>query len=80
MKLPPKIASKILKSTTEAIVVVDASGKIVFVNKQAERLFGYARKRDPVGDDIEVLMPAAVRHAHAAHRHGYRGSPHQVDR
>ena len=76
MKLPPKIASRILKSTTEAIVVVDASGKIVFVNKQAERLFGYSAK-EILGDDIEILMPSAVRQAHAAHRRGYGGSPHR---
>lgn len=76
MKLPPKIASKILKSTTEAIVVVDAAGKIVFLNKQAERLFGYVAK-EVLGEDIEILMPAAVRHAHAAHRQGYEGSPHR---
>ena len=56
--------------------MVDATGKIVFLNKQAERLFGYAAK-EVLGEDIEILMPAAVRHAHAAHRQGYEGSPHR---
>lgn len=75
MKLPPKIAAKILKSTTEAIVVVDSAGKIVFANKQAERLFDYDAK-EMIGNDIELLMPEAVRRAHAAHRQSYEHFPH----
>jgi protein-histidine pros-kinase len=75
MKLPPKIARKVLKSATEAIVVVDGAGQIVFLNEQAEKLFGYDA-RELLGSDIEVLMPAGVRHAHVAHRKHYHGTPH----
>ncbi len=75
MKLPAKTAAKILKSTTEAIVVVDAAGKIVFANKQAEKLFGYTIK-EMIGEYIELLMPEGVRHAHASHRKTYKGTPH----
>ena len=75
MKLPANTAAKILKSTTEAIVVVDAAGKILFANKQAEKLFGYTIK-EMVGEYIELLMPEGVRHAHADHRKTYKGTPH----
>lgn len=75
MQLPPKIADRILDSATDAIVVIESSGRIVFVNQKAERLFNY-RANELVGKDIEMLMPEAARRAHAAHRKRYAGNPH----
>lgn len=75
MKLPPKIARKILHSTAQAIVVVGGDGQVVYFNERAEELFGY-KAREVLGQDIEMLMPSGVRHAHAAHRKQYRGAPH----
>ncbi|MDH4049597.1 MAG: PAS domain S-box protein, partial [Gammaproteobacteria bacterium] len=75
MKLPPQAAQEILKSSTEAIVVVDNDGKIVFVNRQAELLFGYASD-EMLGQTVEMLMPDAMRDGHAKHRHRYDKAPH----
>ena len=75
MTLLPEIATEVLAHSTDAVVLVDAQGKILFVNKQAERLFDYAAD-DLVGRDVEILMPAASRDAHTRHREGYSETPH----
>jgi diguanylate cyclase (GGDEF)-like protein/PAS domain S-box-containing protein len=52
------------------MVVVDRSGRIILVNRQTERLFGYART-ELVGRPVEVLLPTGVRERHVAKREGY---------
>lgn len=75
MTLPPGIAKEILKSSNEAIVVVDAQGLIVFVNHQAEALFGY-NAEEMLGRTVELLLPDAMRGDHAKHRRNFRDKPH----
>ncbi len=75
MKLPAKVATEILSSANDAIVVVDYEGKIVFLNKRAEELFGYGAD-ELVGSDVELLMPEGLRDAHRQHRSGYHRTPH----
>ncbi len=65
---------KLLESAPDAIVIVDGSGRIVFSNSQAERLFGYAT-HELLGKPIEVLIPDSVRQAHVQHRSEYAASP-----
>jgi PAS domain S-box-containing protein len=55
-------------------VQVAGDGSIVLVNGQAERLFRYPRD-ELVGAPVELLLPAAVRDVHAAHRAGYIADP-----
>jgi PAS domain S-box-containing protein len=57
-----------MESAPDALVITDRVGRIQMVNRQAEKLFGYTR-RELVGETVEMLMPQAYRHAHAA-RHG----------
>src|SRR5579862_6261347 len=64
----------VLDSAPDAIVVVDASGLIVLVNSQAERLFGY-RRSELVGQGVEVLVPASARALHPSHRKAYLADP-----
>ncbi len=64
----------LLESAPDGIVVVDTSGKIVIVNGQAEKLFGYA-KDELQGQPIEILVPDKVMHAHAKYRDGYISKP-----
>jgi PAS domain S-box-containing protein len=56
------------------MVIADASGTIVLVNAQTERMFGYARM-DLVGRPVEMLVPERLRHGHAAEREGFAASP-----
>jgi len=48
-----------------ALVVIDASRNISFVNKSAERMFGYD-KAELVGETLDLIIPARLRGAHNA--------------
>jgi PAS domain S-box-containing protein len=62
----------LLESAPDAMVVVDARGRIQLVNSQTEKLFGYDRL-EMVGETIELLVPKRFRKKHARHREGYYG-------
>jgi PAS domain S-box-containing protein len=64
----------IVESAPNAIVVVDADGRVVLVNSQCERLFGY-RRRELVGRSVEMLIPERFRQEYARLRAAYRAAP-----
>jgi PAS domain S-box-containing protein len=64
----------LLETAPDAMVVVEASGRIVFVNRQTEVLFGYTRD-ELLGRAIEILIPERYRSAHPAYRDRYVGDP-----
>ena len=68
-------AWRVLESAPDATVIVDTSGKIVFVNSQADRIFGYA-PQELLGQPVETLIPAEIRHAHVRHRTDFIAEPH----
>ena len=53
-----------------AMLIIDGGGAIVLVNARAEQLFGYARE-ELIGQSIGILLPGAVRDAHAKQRAEY---------
>jgi len=57
------------------MVVVDQDGKIVLVNTQTERLFGY-RREEILGREVEVLLPDSLREQHRLHRKDFIADPH----
>lgn len=61
-------------SAPDAMVLVDAQGRIAVVNAQAERLFGYWRD-ELVGEPVDKLMPAHLRQGHIKHLSEYNGAP-----
>jgi PAS domain S-box-containing protein len=48
----------LLESAPDAVVILEAEGRIALVNVQAERLFGY-RRQELVGQFVASLIPAA---------------------
>ena len=64
----------LLEAAPDAIVVTKRDGRIVLVNTQTERLFGYARE-ELLGQKVEVLLPQRVRHRHVKKRAAYFRHP-----
>ena len=65
---------RLLEAAPDAILEVDAGGRITLANAAAERMFGYARS-ELVGQNVEMLVPKAARASHARHREAYIASP-----
>ena len=53
-----------IEASPSGVLVVDASGAIVRVNREVERQFGYTRG-ELVGRSVDVLVPEHLRAAHA---------------
>jgi PAS domain S-box-containing protein len=64
----------IIDSVPTAVVVVDKAGKIVLVNTQTEKLFGYSRD-ELLNSRIDMLVPERFRDSHPAHRAGFVHKP-----
>lgn len=69
------IYRRIFEFTPDALLVVDAAGRISLVNAQAEKLFGY-RREDLIGQPVELLVPSRYAARHAEHRACFGGEAH----
>ena len=64
----------LLEAVPDALVGMDTSGVIRFVNHQSELLFDHERD-DLVGKHIETLVPEVLWHVYLAHRDDYFADP-----
>lgn len=64
----------LLESAPDAMVIVEPDGRMILVNSQTERLFGYTRE-ELLGQTVEMLIPERFRLKHPAHRVGYFTDP-----
>ncbi|GMV09452.1 MAG: hypothetical protein AMXMBFR55_11860 [Gemmatimonadota bacterium] len=66
----------ILEGTPNGVVMVDADGRMVFVNHEVERLFGYGRE-ELLGQPVERLIPERFAAGHPRLR---RDAMHLLER
>lgn len=64
----------LLEAAPDAIVVVNQAGKIVLVNEQVSKLFGY-RRGELIGQPAEMLVTEHSRAQHHAHHARFRVAP-----
>ena len=63
-----------VESCPSGMLMVDRAGKIVMVNTEIERVFGYQRD-ELIGQSVDILTPVRLRGAHARHRSGFIHHP-----
>jgi PAS domain S-box-containing protein len=66
---------RLLEAAPDAMVIVDGAGRMLLVNSQTEKLFGYARE-ELLNQPVEILIPEDFRGRHAQHREAYQEAPH----
>jgi protein-histidine pros-kinase len=65
---------RLVEAAPDAMVIVDAQGKITIVNSQTERMFGFDRS-ELLGKSMEMLVPERFRERHPWHRAAYSREP-----
>ena len=64
----------LLEAAPDGIAVVDERGRILVVNDQLTRLFGYG-PAELLGERVEMLVPHRLREGHEGHRGSYGRAP-----
>jgi PAS domain S-box-containing protein len=65
---------RVIEAAPNAIVAIDRQGRIVMVNAQTERVFGYDRA-ELLGKAVEILVPERFRQGHPALRSTFFDKP-----
>ena len=57
------LASQLLASTKDAVVIADSAGRIIYWNQGAVEMFGYPAG-DAVGESLDLIIPERLRSRH----------------
>jgi PAS domain S-box-containing protein len=60
-----KISGVIADTASDAIITIDEQSTILFINRAAQKIFGYTRA-ELIGQPMTILMPEYLRHLHRA--------------
>ena len=63
-----------IEAAPTGMLMIDRAGKIVLLNAQLEKLFGYSRE-ELIGESMEVLVPGRLRDQHPRHRAAFYHDP-----
>ncbi|MFN7951701.1 MAG: PAS domain S-box protein [bacterium] len=72
--MPERLFRTVFEAAPSAMIVVASDGRVLLVNSQAERLFGWSRV-ELVGRPVEDLIPERCRAEHLRHREGFLAAP-----
>jgi PAS domain S-box-containing protein len=64
----------VVQSAPSGMVMIDRNGNVVLVNREIERMFGYASE-ELLGRSIDMLVPTRLRDGHPALRTGFFDNP-----
>ncbi|KAF0170124.1 MAG: two-component system sensor-response regulator hybrid protein [Limisphaerales bacterium] len=64
----------VVEASPSGLLMVDREGRIVLVNAQLERLFGYTRA-ELIGQPVDLLVPERSRPGHAGQRAAFCAAP-----
>lgn len=67
-----KILDAVFESAVDGIITINAQGIIETLNQASLRLFGYDRKEELIGQNVNVLMPQPHRKQHDQYLHRYK--------
>jgi len=67
-------AFSLLETMPDAVVVVDAAGRVVYANRLIEQVFGYSPDA-LVGRSVEIVVPEEARQRHRRQRTDYGRAP-----
>ena len=59
----PVDLQQLVSAVGDAIVIADASGKIIVWNPAAERIFGYSES-EALGKSLDIITPQRLQHRH----------------
>src|SRR5690242_20545174 len=71
--LSAELVRSVLDSAPDAMIIIDASGSVLFANNQISALFGYSGDA-VIGRKVEMLLPERFRNRHVGHRSSYAAS------
>jgi hypothetical protein len=63
-----------VESAPSGLLMIDSDGRIVLVNREIERLFGYSRE-ELLGRPVDLLVPTEFSHLHPRYRKGFVAEP-----
>jgi two-component system cell cycle sensor histidine kinase/response regulator CckA len=73
-RLPDGVLAALTDDASDAIVLVDADGRVQYVNQAARDLFGYEGD-ELIGVAVERLIPGRLRRRHVGDRSAYSAQP-----
>jgi PAS domain S-box-containing protein len=63
-----------VETCPNGMLMTDGAGKILIVNNEIERMFGY-RRGELVGQSVDILVPEGMRTRHVQHRREFKHRP-----
>ena len=64
----------LLESAAQAILAVNAEGRLVLANRMAEKMFGY-NQSELLGQQLDLLVPTDAQHRHREYHKAFFADP-----